>query len=114
MDLETLRVFLNSKPGAVEEFPFDLVTLVLKVGDKMFALVGTGEQPLRLNLKCDPLKAEMLRDYYPAVLPGYHMNKRHWNTVVLDGSIPDEDVLAMIDESYDLVVRGLPKSKRPV
>ena len=113
MNLESLRAYLNAKPGAVEDFPFDLVTLVVKVGGKMFALVGTDEAPLRLNLKCDPLKAEMLREYYPAVLPGYHMNKRHWNTVVLDGSIPVADVLAMIDESYELVVRGLPKGKRP-
>ncbi len=114
MDFTTLRAYLAAKPGAVEEFPFDLVTLVFKVGGKMFALVGTDEDPLRLNLKCDPLKAEILRECYPAVLPGYHMNKRHWNTVVLDGSIPDEDLLAMIDESYALVVVGLPKAKRPV
>jgi len=113
MDLQQLRRYLKAKPGAVEDFPFDLVTLVAKVGGKMFALVGTDETPLRLNLKCDPLKAEVLREYYPAVLPGYHMNKRHWNTVVLDGSIPDADLLAMIDESYDLVVKGLPKTKRP-
>jgi predicted DNA-binding protein (MmcQ/YjbR family) len=113
MNLETLRDYLNAKPGAVEEFPFDMVTLVVKVGGKMFALFGTDEAPLRLNLKCDPLKAEMLREYYPAVLPGYHMNKRHWNTLVLDGSIPTVDVLAMIDESYELVVLGLPKGKRP-
>jgi len=113
MDLEQLRRYLKAKPGAVEDFPFDLVTLVAKVGGKMFALVGTDEMPLRLNLKCDPLKAEVLREYYPAVLPGYHMNKRHWNTVVLDGTMPDADVRAMIDESYDLVVKGLPKAKRP-
>jgi predicted DNA-binding protein (MmcQ/YjbR family) len=113
MDLSTLRAYLNAKPGAVEEFPFDLVTLVVKVAGRMFALVATGETPLRLNLKCDPLKAEVLREYYSAVLPGYHMNKRHWNTLVLDGSIPDDDLLAMIDESYALVLRGLPKGKRP-
>ena len=113
MDLETLRAYLLTKPGAVEDFPFDPVTLVAKVGGKMFALVGLDETPLRLNLKCDPLKAEVLREYYPSVLPGYHMNKRHWNTLVLDGSIPTDDVLAMIDESYQLVVQGLPKGKRP-
>jgi len=113
MDLERLRAYLLAKPGAVEDFPFDPVTLVVKVGGKMFALVGLDETPLRLNLKCDPLKAEVLREYYPAVLPGYHMNKRHWNTLVLDGSIPTDDVLAMIDESYQLVVQGLSKGKRP-
>ncbi len=113
MKLDTLRAYLNAKPGAVEEFPFDQVTLVIKVGGKMFALVGTNDEPLRLNLKCDPLKAEVLREIYPAVIPGYHMNKRHWNTVVLDGSVPEADLLAMIDESYELVVQGLPKSRRP-
>jgi predicted DNA-binding protein (MmcQ/YjbR family) len=114
MDFETLRAYLAAKPGAVEEFPFDLVTLVFKVGGKMFALVATTDDPLRINLKCDPEKAELLRECFPAVLPGYYMNKRHWNTVVLDGSIADEDLLAMIDESYALVVQGLPKAKRPV
>ena len=113
MDFPTLRAYLASKPGAVEDFPFDPVTLVSKVGGKMFALVATDEEPLRLNLKCSPLKAEILRECYSAVLPGYHMNKRHWNTVVLDGSIPDADLRAMIDESYALVVQGLPKAKRP-
>ncbi len=113
MDLNRLRAYLMSRPGAVEDFPFDAVTLVAKVGGKMFALVGTGEVPLRLNLKCEPEKALVLRQYYAAVLPGYHMNKRHWNTVVLDGSIPDDEVLSMIDESYALVVAGLPRAKRP-
>ncbi len=113
MTFESLHAHLSSKPGAVEDFPFDHVTLVFKVGGKMFALVATDEDPLRINLKCDPVKAEILRDCFPAVLPGYHMNKRHWNTVVLDGSIPDEDLRAMIDESYAMVVQGLPKARRP-
>lgn len=113
MDFTMLRAYLAAKPDAVEEFPFDTVTLVLKVGGKMFALVGTSDEPLRINLKCDPDKAEILRELHPAILPGYHMNKRHWNTVVLDSSIPDEDIFSMIDESYDLVVKGLPKGKRP-
>lgn len=77
-------------------------------------MVGLNENPLRLNLKCDPVKAEGLREIYPAVLPGYHMNKRHWNTIVLDGSIADTDIQSMIDDSYDLVVKGLPKAKRPL
>jgi predicted DNA-binding protein (MmcQ/YjbR family) len=113
MDFEDLRRYLLAKPAAVEDFPFDSVTLVIKVSNKMFALVGINDVPLRVNLKCDPLKAELLRERYTAVLPGYHMNKRHWNTVVLDGSIPDTELLAMIDDSYNLVVAGLPKSKRP-
>ena len=111
MNFSTLRKYLAAKPGAVEDFPFDPVILVFKVGGKMFALVATDEDPPRINLKCDPLKAEILREYYPAVLPGYHMNKRHWNTVVLDGSIPDEELVAMIDESHDLVVQNLPRAR---
>lgn len=114
MDFDDLKSYLMQKAGSVEEFPFDTVTLVIKVSGKMFALVGTNDDPLRINLKCDPDKAEVLREIYPAILPGYHMNKRHWNTVVLDGSIPDDEIRAMIDESYALVVQGLPKSKRPV
>jgi predicted DNA-binding protein (MmcQ/YjbR family) len=113
MDFNTLRTYLLAKPGAIEDFPFDTATLVVKVGGKMFALVGIDEVPLRLNLMSLPEQAEVLRELYSAVLPGYHMNKRHWNTVVLDGSLPDEDVLGMIDESYRLVVQGLPKVRRP-
>ncbi|NOY13562.1 MAG: MmcQ/YjbR family DNA-binding protein [Deltaproteobacteria bacterium] len=113
MDFVTLRSYLLAKPGAVEDFPFDSTTLVLKVGGKMFALLGINDEPLRINLKCDPHQAELLRQRYPAVLPGYHMNKRHWNTVVLDGSIAEEEIREMIDESYALVVKGLPKVRRP-
>ena len=113
MNFETLRNYLLSKPEAKEDFPFDDKTLVFKVAGKMFALLGLNQEPLRLNLKCEPLHAELLRERYPAVLPGYHMNKRHWNSVLLDGSIPAEQLLAMIDASYDLVVQGLPKCRRP-
>lgn len=113
MDFKTLRSYLLKKPGASEDFPFDQTTLVFKVGGKMFALLGIHRQPLRINLKCDPLQAELLRERYPAVLPGYHMNKRHWNTLLLDGSIPTAEIRAMIDASYTLVVKGLPRSKRP-
>lgn len=113
MNFETLHAYLLKKPGAVEEFPFDTVTLVVKVSGKMFALVGTNDDPLRLNLKCDPAKAEILRELYPAIIPGYHMNKRHWNTIILDGSLPAAEIQSMIDDSYALVVKGLPKSRRP-
>ena len=113
MDFNELRNYLLAKSGAVEDFPFDAVTLVIKASGKMFALIGIKDDPLRMNLKCDPVKAEFLRECYPAIFPGYHMNKRHWNTVVLDGSIPDTEILSMIDDSYALVVQGLPKSKRP-
>ncbi len=112
MTFETLKDYLLGKPGAGEDFPFDDVTLVFKVGGKMFALVILDEDPMRMNLKCDPVKAEFLRAQFPAVHPGYHMNKRHWNTVTLDGTLPDPLVLAMIDDSYELVVRGLPRARR--
>ena len=113
MNVERLCEYLLAKPKAIEEFPFDNVTLVVKVCEKMFALISTDRNPLQMNLKCLPEKAEVLREQYPAIIPGYHMNKRHWNTLVLDGSLPEELVLGLIDESYKLVVRGLPKAKRP-
>lgn len=113
MDLRQLQNYLLAKPGAVLEFPFDPVTEVYKVGGKMFALLMGDEEPLWLNLKCQPEKAEVLRYCFAAVRPGYHMNKRHWNTVVLDGSVPDADLRAMIDDSYALVLAGLPRIRRP-
>ena len=113
MDFEGLRSYLLGQPGASENFPFDDKTLVLKVAGKMFALVGLRDKPLRINLKCEPGKAELLREKYPSVQPGYHMNKRHWNTVTLDGSIPDIEIKQMVDESYALVLQGVPKGKRP-
>lgn len=113
MTIDSLRKYLLAKPQAVEEFPFDATTLVIKVCGKMFALVSTDRIPLQMNLKCLPEKAEVLREQFLAIIPGYHMNKRHWNTIVLDGSLPDELVFSLIDESYDLVVNTLPKGKRP-
>ena len=113
MDFETLRSYLLSKPAAREDFPFDSTTLVLKVSGKMFALLGLNDDPLRINLKCDPHQAEQLRERYPAIIPGYHMNKRHWNTVVLDGSLGDDLLRELIDDSYRLVVEGLPKARQP-
>jgi len=113
MDFEILKGYLLDKPGSTEDFPFDHVTLVLKVCGKMFALIGLEDTPLRINLKCAPEKAEILREIHASILPGYHMNKRHWNTIILDESISDDDILSMIDDSYALVVNGLPKSKRP-
>ena len=96
---------LLQKPDAIEDFPFDNVTLGIKVRGKMFAVVGINNEPLRINLKCDPIRAEFLRQQHPAVLPGYHMNKRHWNTVVLDGTIADAEIYGMIDDSNALVFR---------
>ena len=102
MDIETLREYCISKKGATEGFPFGDDTLVFKVNGKIFALVNLeGDQSL--NLKCDPALALELREQYPSVTPGYHMNKKHWNTVRLDGTIPDHDIISWIDHSYDLV-----------
>ncbi|NJK97634.1 MAG: MmcQ/YjbR family DNA-binding protein [Bacteroidales bacterium] len=102
MNFETIRSYCLSKKGAVEDLPFDEFTLVYKVGNKMFALSSlTGE--LSINLKCDPEKALELREQYPAVQPGYHMNKDHWNTVYIDGSIASNLIFQWIDHSYDLV-----------
>lgn len=112
MDRTALRDYCLSKKGAVAEFPFGPEAEVFKVADKMFGLVPTDADPPTISLKCDPTLAEMLRQTYAAVIPGYHMNKRHWNTVTVDGSIPDDEVFEMIDHSYELVVRGLKKAER--
>jgi predicted DNA-binding protein (MmcQ/YjbR family) len=112
MQLDTLRDILLAKTGASEETPFGPDALVYKVMGKMYALVAWRAVPLRLSLKCDPTYALALRDRYAAVGPGYHLNKRHWNTVTLDGTVPPNEVSGMIDHSYDLVVDKLPKAKR--
>ena len=111
-DIDDLRRYLIGKPKATEDYPFDAVTLVTRIGGKIFALIATDKNPLRVNLKCTPDEAEALRDEFPAVLPGYHMNKRHWNTLVLDGTIPEDRLREMIDDSYSLVVARLTKSER--
>jgi predicted DNA-binding protein (MmcQ/YjbR family) len=95
--------------GAVEEFPFSPDASVFKVRGKVFAISRLAASPLAVSIKCEPAIAEQLRATHPAVRPGYHLNKRHWNTVVVDGSLPDRLVLEMIEDSYDLVVDGLPK-----
>ncbi|MBW2085065.1 MAG: MmcQ/YjbR family DNA-binding protein [Deltaproteobacteria bacterium] len=112
MKLEPLRTYLLKKPGATEEYPFGPEAMVFKVKGKMFALIAWAENPLRLSLKCDPDLAQALREVYQAVRPAYYMNKKHWNTVVLDNSIPEDEILTMIDDSYDLVVKGLKKADR--
>lgn len=109
MDFEILRKYLADKPGATEDFPFGPSAMVFKVSGKMFALIAVQDTPLRINLKCDPDLALHLRAIYSAVQPGYHMNKKHWNTITLDGSLPNEEILTMIDESYDLVAKKLGK-----
>jgi predicted DNA-binding protein (MmcQ/YjbR family) len=102
MNIETLRDYCIRKPNAAEGFPFGEDTLVFKVNGKIFALANLDGE-LSVNLKCDPAFAIELREKYVAVSPGYHMNKKHWNTVMLDGSIPDLEVYSLIDHSYDLV-----------
>lgn len=111
MNIEEYRTYCIFKPGVTEEFPFDNETLVFKVMGKVFALANVSEFR-SINLKCDPEKAVELRDRYAAVLPGYHMNKKHWNTITFDGSIADKLLKQWIDESYNLVILTLPKSKR--
>ena len=107
---DQLRGHCLSFTGAVETFPFGTDTSVFKVEGKMFALSGLGQVPLRVSLKCEPDLAERLRAAHSAVLPGYHLNKRHWNTVILDGSLPDQTIADMIEDSYDLVVSRLPRA----
>jgi predicted DNA-binding protein (MmcQ/YjbR family) len=109
MDIETLKSHALSKPGTSFDFPFGPETMVIRVIGKLFALIPADSIPPRINLKCDPTLAEIFRQNYAAVTPGYHMNKRHWNTVLLDGSIPDTDLLDMVDHSYEQVVKTLPK-----
>jgi len=110
--LEHLRKYLLTKKGTVEDTPFGPEALVFNVMGKMFALVTWEETPLHVTLKCDPDDALALRAQYQAVQPGYYMNKKHWNTITLDGSILDEQILEMIDGSYKLVVKGLKKADR--
>jgi predicted DNA-binding protein (MmcQ/YjbR family) len=101
-----------ARPGTTEEFPFGERTSVFKVAGKMFALSALRSRPLDVSVKCEPELAERLRATYPAIRPGYHLNKRHWNTITLDGSLPDALVLDMLEDSYDLVVAGLPRATR--
>ena len=110
MNIEEFRDYCLSKKGVTESFPFDEVTLVFKVMGKMFALIGLDNNPAKANLKCDPEKSIELREEYPDfIIPGYHMNKKHWNTVEIEGNLPRELVIELIDHSYDLVVKGLTK-----
>jgi len=102
MNIESLREYCISKKGATESFPFGEDTLVFKVTGKIFALVNL-DGDLSINLKCDPTFAIELRERYSSVTSGYHMNKKHWNTIYLDGTVPDKEVFLWIDHSYDLI-----------
>ncbi|MFT3908652.1 MAG: MmcQ/YjbR family DNA-binding protein [Ferruginibacter sp.] len=104
MNIETLREHVLSYEDVEEGFPFGEDTLVFKINNKMFLLVSLTARPLQFNVKCDPLKAIELREEYPdAILPGYHMNKKHWNTVIVDGTLPKKLLVEMISDSYQLV-----------
>ena len=112
MDVETFREYCLNKPHVTEGMPFGETVLVFKVAGKMFALASLDEIPSTANLKCDPDLAVELRDRYEQVRPGYHMNKKHWNTVEIDSGVPDSELRKMIDHSYDLVAKSLPKATR--
>lgn len=113
MDQHELKARCLALPGASEEFPFGDEVSVFKVGGKMFAVCALDGTPLQLSVKCDPELAAQLRTTYPAIVPGYHLNKRHWNTITLDGSLPDEMVTDLLGDSYDLVIASLPRARRP-
>jgi predicted DNA-binding protein (MmcQ/YjbR family) len=112
MDAVDLRDHCLSFCGSTETFPFGPETSVFKVVGKIFAITPLTRQPLQVSLKCDPLLAELLREAHPAIRPGYHLNKRHWNTVTIDGSVTDPMLKDMVEDSYDLVVSQLPQSRR--
>ena len=112
MDYRQAKDYLLGKPEALEDYPFYPDVMVPKVRGKMFATLSERNGIAEMNLKCDPDEALALRDIFSAVTPGYHMNKKHWNTVVLNGSIPDNEIRRMIDNSYLLVVKNLPKNAR--
>jgi predicted DNA-binding protein (MmcQ/YjbR family) len=112
MDPDELLEWCLAQPGAVEEFPFGPDHSVLKVGGKMFAITALGREPLEISLKCEPDLAVELRASYDSVRPGYHLNKRHWNTVTIGADVPDGLVRDMVQDSYDLVVSALPAAKR--
>jgi predicted DNA-binding protein (MmcQ/YjbR family) len=111
MNIEQIREYCLSIPGVTEDMPFGDDTLVFRVADKIFALVNLDGET-RINLKCDPARAIELREEHPAIIPGYHMNKQHWNTVIMDESLNRELVTSLIDHSCELIISGLPKAKK--
>ncbi|UGS36703.1 MmcQ/YjbR family DNA-binding protein [Capillimicrobium parvum] len=113
MDAQELRAYCLGRTGAIEDFPFGPEHSVFKVAGKMFALTPLDRrEPLEVSVKCEPEIAVALRGSYAAIRPGYHLNKRHWNTITLDGSLPDQLVRDLIEDSYDLVVSALPQRTR--
>ncbi len=112
MDYNDARACLLEKPAAREDFPFGPEVAVFKVKNKMFATLAWRDGMAEMNLKCDPQEAFALRDMFESVIPGYHMNKKHWNTVILDGSVPENEIRRMIDGSFVLVVKGMTRAER--
>jgi predicted DNA-binding protein (MmcQ/YjbR family) len=112
MDLEIIRKYCLEKRNVTESFPFGETTLVFKVGGKIFLLIGLDNLPLQFNVKCDPDLAVELRENYSSVIPAFHMNKKHWNTIILNGQLSAKQIREMIDASYSLVVRTLPAKER--
>ena len=112
MDLDDIREYCLSKPASEETLPFGPDVLVFKVAGKMFLLLPLDTEELQFNAKCDPEEAEELRERYPSVQPGYHMNKKHWNTITVDGSVSSALLKKWIDDSYELVVKSLPVKTR--
>lgn len=114
IDRENLRSYCLAKRGAFEDFPFGDDVAVYKVMGKVFALLPVAAAPLSISLKCDPFLAGMLRETYPAVTPGWHLNKKHWNSVKVDGSVADDEIEEWIDHSYEQVVKGLTRAQKVV
>ncbi len=112
MNIEDFTVYCSSKRSVSTSFPFGGDTLVFKVLNKIFALTGLDESPCKVNLKCDPERALSLREEYWEIKPGYHMNKKHWNTIELEANLSDDLIKSLIDHSYDLVVSSLPKKDK--
>ena len=112
MDRDGVLDYCGRRPGAVEDYPFGDDVAVFKVGGRVFALCSLSGQSGNVSLKCDPTLAEALRDRYRSVTPGYHLNKRHWNTIELDGSVPGDELAELVDHSWELVVGKLPRRER--
>jgi predicted DNA-binding protein (MmcQ/YjbR family) len=106
MTHKEVEEYILSMPNAVLDYPFGKDVAVYKTGDHMFALIAEGKEPVSLSLKCDPQLSEVIREKYDTVMPGYHLNKKHWNTILLSGELPWEEVQALVRHSYDLVVAG--------
>lgn len=112
MDIKAAVQYCLNKPHAEETYPFDETTLVLKVGGKMFGLVYDRDDEIGLNLKCDPASAIALREKYSGITPGYHMNKQHWNTVIFNRDVPDDEIYKLMDYSYEIVYKSLTEKQK--